>query len=310
MNIAIPTRIHYNYFIEHPAAVLLPVIAKNFYFKGKKVKMKKIVKHFSRRFGTIGWTAVVIGGLMAVMMATPLMTTANLLAQEFRFEKNIVAYEKKDAENPPPKDCTLFVGSSTWALWGKQLEEDFQEFKAVNRGFGGSTIPEVLHVTHRIVLPYKPANIVFFCGTNDIAGGKSGQETFENFKKFLTRIWEVSPTTKVFFVTATIAPSREKFRKEMTEYNDFTKDLASKPIGLYYIDALSSITGSDGKTSEEFFLKDRLHLNRIGQERWIPLIKEQLKEAEKMPLDEKSLESLTKERTKLGLVPSNESKNE
>ena len=102
-------------------------------------------------------------------------------AQEFRYEKDIIAYEKKSAENPLPENCSIFVGSSTWRLWGDQLEKDFAEFHAVNRGFGGSTIPEVLHVMHRIVTPHKPARVVFFCGGNDIAGGASAEKTFENF---------------------------------------------------------------------------------------------------------------------------------
>ncbi|MDR1491895.1 MAG: GDSL-type esterase/lipase family protein [Planctomycetaceae bacterium] len=262
--------------------------------------MKRIVKSFKRNF----LTAVGLSGIsMVVFCFTAIgQTTKNSAAQEFRFEKNIVAYEQKSEENPPPKSCTMFVGSSTWALWGKQLEEDFQEFQAVNRGFGGSTIPEVLYATHRIILPYQPAKIVFFCGTNDVAGGASGKTTFENFKKFLARIWAESPRTEIFFVTATLAPSREKFRKEMTEYNNLIKDMASKATGLYYIDALSTIVDEDGKAKEEFFQKDRLHLNRAGQERWIPLIKEKLRETEKAPITEKSLESLAKERTELGLI--------
>ncbi|MDR1385589.1 MAG: GDSL-type esterase/lipase family protein [Planctomycetaceae bacterium] len=268
--------------------------------------MKRIVKKITRDFlATISLSGI---SMFVFCFAAIGQTTENFASQEFRFEKNIVAYEKKSAENPLPKDCTMFVGSSTWALWGNQLEQDFQEFQAVNRGFGGSTIPEVLHVTHRIILPHQPKKIVFFCGTNDVAGGASGKTTFENFKKFLARIWAESPRTEVFFVTATIAPSREKFRQEMTEYNDLTKDLATKATGLYYIDALSTIVDEDGKAKEEFFQKDRLHLNRTGQERWIPLIKEKLRDAEKTSIAEKSLESLVKERAELGLVSSNNSK--
>ena len=200
-----------------------------------------------------------------------------ITAQEFRFEKDIVEYEKKSVETPPPDHCTIFVGSSTWALWGDQLEKDFAEFQAVNRGFGGSTVPEVLHVMHRIVTPHKPARVMFFCGGNDIAGGATAEVTFENFKTFLIRLWDTSPNTEVFFVSVTGAPVRERFFDETRKYNMLVRDLAGTMTRLHYIDTFVTLTGEDGKADEKYFLQDRLHLNRDGQERWIPVITDALR---------------------------------
>ena len=211
-----------------------------------------------------------------------ILTSVSLAqAQEFRFEKDIVAYEKKSQETPPPENCTMFVGSSTWRLWGDQLEKDFAEFNAVNRGFGGSKIPEQLHVMHRIIFPYKPARIVFFCGGNDVADGTSAETTLDNFKTFLSRLWAECPKTEVYFVSFTSAPVREKFHDEMMKLNHSIRDLAEKTTGLYYVDTFSTLVGEDGRAKEEYFLKDRLHLNRDGQERWIPVIKKALLNAEK-----------------------------
>ena len=198
-------------------------------------------------------------------------------AQEFRFEKDIADYERKNAETPPPDNCTIFIGSSTWALWGELLEKDFAEFRAVNRGFGGSTVPEVLHVMHRIVTPHKPARVVFFCGGNDIAGGASAEVTFENFKTFLIKLWDTSPNTEVFFVSVTGAPVRERFFDETRKYNTQVRDLADTLTRLHYIDTFATLAGEDGKAEEKYFLQDRLHLNRDGQERWIPVITKALR---------------------------------
>jgi len=205
------------------------------------------------------------------------VSVAPTTAQEFRFDKDIVAYEKKNAETPPPENCSIFVGSSTWRLWGEQLEKDFAEYRAVNRGFGGSTVPEVIHVMYRIVTSHKPARVVFFCGGNDIAGGASAEVTFENFKAFLIRLWDASPNTEVFFVSVTDAPVRERFSDETRKYNILVKDLAATLTRLHYIDTFATLTGEDGKAEEKYFLQDRLHLNRTGQERWIPAIKEALR---------------------------------
>jgi lysophospholipase L1-like esterase len=198
-------------------------------------------------------------------------------SQEFRYEKDIVEYEKQSAENPLPENCTMFIGSSTWRLWGSLLEKDFAEFHAVNRGFGGSTVPDQLQVMHRIITPHKPYRVVFFCGGNDIPGGASAEKTFENFKTFLLRLWDASPNTEVFFVSLTGAPSRERFFEETLKYNQLARELADQMTRLHYIDTFATLVGEDGKAEEKYFLQDRLHLNRDGQERWIPVIKEALR---------------------------------
>ena len=207
--------------------------------------------------------------------------------QEFRYEKSIVAYETKSAETPFPENGTMFVGSSTWRLWGDQLEKDFAEFRAVNRGFGGATVPDVLFVMHRIITPHKPARVVFFCGGNDIARGASSDETFENFKTFLSRLHAESPQTEVFFVSVTGAPSREHVHDQTRQYNVLVNKFAEKTPKLHYIDTTAALAGEDGKAEEKYFLKDRLHLNRDGQERWIPVITKALREAEQSRENEK-----------------------
>ena len=135
---------------------------------------------------------------------------------------------------------------------------------------------------HRIITPYKPARIVFFCGGNDIARGASSEETFENFKTFLTRLRTESPETKeVFFVSVTGAPIREKFREQTLKYNTLVREWAEKTDGLYYIDTFATLVDKDGKADEKYFLQDRLHLNREGQEQWIPVITKALRTQEK-----------------------------
>jgi lysophospholipase L1-like esterase len=126
---------------------------------------------------------------------------------------------------------------------------------------------------HRLITPHKPARIVFFCGGNDIARGASSEQTFENFKTFLTRLHTESPQTKeVFFVSVTAAPSREKFRESTLKYNALVRELAETTDGLHYIDTLATLVGEDGKAEEKYFLTDRLHLNRDGQQQWIPVL--------------------------------------
>ena len=198
-------------------------------------------------------------------------------AEELPFEKDIAAYEKKFQENPPAENSTFFVGSSTWTLWGKQLEEDFASLQAVNTGFGGATIPDLLRAVDRIVIPHKPKRILFFCGGNDVARKMEPGVVLDNFKKYLAKIWAVNPLCEVYFVSITQAPARKEFWPQTRQLNDEIRQLAEKLDGLYFIDTRPAMSDENGDIREDLFLSDRLHLNRQAQEIWIPIILDAVK---------------------------------
>src|SRR5699024_7709006 len=79
-----------------------------------------------------------------------------------QWEPAIRAFENADRAHPPAPNGILFIGSSSIRLW-TTLDRDFAGLPVLNRGFGGSQIREVTAFVPRIVLPYKPALIVFYC---------------------------------------------------------------------------------------------------------------------------------------------------
>ena len=70
------------------------------------------------------------------------------------WEHSIRAFEARDRTTcGPVQGCIVFVGSSSFTLWSS-LEEDMAPLPAVNRGFGGALIDDVVRYTDRIVVPY------------------------------------------------------------------------------------------------------------------------------------------------------------
>lgn len=195
-----------------------------------------------------------------------------------RFEKAIVAYEAKDRTSPPPQGAVLFVGSSTFALW-KGLEEDMKPIVVINRGFGGSTIPEVLHYLDRIVIPYKPAKIVLYVGGNDIADGVEPIMVFERFKTLVQKIRAALPETAIYFISMKSAPTRLRFSAQYDEANRLIHEYIQKGRNLHFIETRHLLVDGQGKPREELYLDDRLHLNRQGYEAWIPVLKAAIGEA-------------------------------
>ncbi|HLR00171.1 MAG TPA: GDSL-type esterase/lipase family protein [Sphingobacterium sp.] len=215
-------------------------------------------------------------------------------------------YLAESKENPPAPESTFFMGSSTWTQWGKTLEEDFVDYQAVNRGFGGSRIPDLLAYMDPLMMPYKPTRVLFFCGTNDLLRN-SPDSVFRDFKTFLGRLWAVYPETQVYFVSVPHAPSRKKHWDKGDSLNEKVKELAEEDEGLIYIDIVKDMYNEEDVVNEDFYKSDRLHMNRSGQEIWIPKIKKALDENPIVKRSKKTQKRLYKHRKKEGIFQKNSS---
>jgi lysophospholipase L1-like esterase len=193
-----------------------------------------------------------------------------------RFEPEIAAFERADLKSPPPKDAVLFIGSSTFAMWGRKLPEDFKPLVAINRGFGGSTMNDLLVHMDRIVIPYKPRAIVVYCGENDIAAGNTPEQVLENVRKFVARARAALPNVHIYYISMKPSPSRWRMWDRMSKGNDLIRQFAVENH-VVYIDT-TAVMMKDGKPDASLFTADMLHMNRSGYERWIPVIREALKE--------------------------------
>jgi len=189
-----------------------------------------------------------------------------------KWEAAIAAFESADKTNPPPRDAVLFVGSSSIRLW-KTLAQDFPEWKVINRGFGGSEIADSVAFADRIVLPYRPKTIVLYAGDNDIAGGKSPEQVFADFKAFVQRTRPALPKTKISFIS--IKPSRARWRlaEKIQAANQMIRNFCGQNDSLIYIDVFNPMLGADGRPRAELFVEDQLHMNPKGYALWSGIIR-------------------------------------
>jgi len=192
-----------------------------------------------------------------------------------RFESQIKAFEAKDRATPPPRNGTVFVGSSSFTLW-KSLEDEFSDFKAINRGFGGSTIPEVTHYSDRIVIPYHPRRIVMYCGSNDIADGHSPQQVCADFRAFVAHVRNAFPGVPIYFISMSLPPSRVRFEAQYKSGNRCIQQFIAGQRNLVYIDVTKATLDDAGHLRRELFRVDALHMTPAGYALWIPIIRHAL----------------------------------
>ena len=193
-----------------------------------------------------------------------------------RFDADIEQFVKQDKNSFPPINQFLFIGSSSIRLW-QSLEDDMKPLKVINRGFGGAHTKHINRHLDKIVFPYKPKAIIFFCGSNDINGLNSSQDVFAEFEIFFNSVKKVLPKTKVFAIGIQPSPSRFDQRPRQLEWNDAVSNLAKTDPNLVFIDVSSAMLSSENKPRLELYTYDKLHMNENGYKIWTKLVRKDLK---------------------------------
>ncbi len=192
-----------------------------------------------------------------------------------RWEKNILAIEKRLKANPPAPGGVFFAGSSSIVLW--DLKKWFPNANHVNVGFGGSVIADSTRFASRILTPYKPATIVFYAGDNDIGGGRKPEQVVDDFRSFVAAMRKDNPSCRVLFVAVKPSLARWKLFDVQQKANSLVRAFCEKETGLAFVDVVPVMLGPDGTPIPELFAKDGLHLSPKGYELWTAIVSKALK---------------------------------
>ena len=194
------------------------------------------------------------------------LTNSLALQHSEKWEPEIAAFEASDRTNPPPENCILFVGSSSIRLWST-LTNDFPGLPVVNRGFGGSELADSVHFANRIIIPYKPREVVIYAGANDLANGKAPELAFGDFVALVGTIRRELPNARVVFIATAPNPSRWKLVEKMKRFNELTRRYGEEH-NVSFVDVFSLMLGSDGQPLSDIYRPDRLHMNAKGYAIW------------------------------------------
>lgn len=194
------------------------------------------------------------------------------------FINDIAAFKKQDSVSFPPKDAILFVGSSSFTKW-KDVQNYFPDYTIINRGFGGSVLNDVIRYEKDIIFPYKPKQIVIYCGENDVASSDtvSAAIVLERFKKLFTDIRQELPNTAITFISLKPCPSRWQMKDRMIASNKLIKKYLKKKKNTTFVSVWNSMLNADGLPIADIFIEDRLHMNAKGYAIWQKIIEPYLK---------------------------------
>jgi lysophospholipase L1-like esterase len=199
-----------------------------------------------------------------------LLTFQNLQAQQHPpFYDDIQKFKKQDSAGFSPGHAILFVGSSSFTKW-TDVQSYFPEYPIINRGFGGSSLPDVIRYANDIIFPYHPKQIVIYCGENDFEAPDSPtvEIVFNRFKQLFQLIRSKLPGENIVYISMKPSPSRAKRMPMQDEANKLIKDFLSTQKNTSFIDVFHKMLDQEGKPLAGIYIEDNLHMNSKGYAIW------------------------------------------
>lgn len=205
----------------------------------------------------------------------PLFTICVFYAEAQPFANEIAAFKKQDSISFPPKQAILFVGSSSFTIW-KDVQAYFPGYTIINRGFGGSSLTDLMRYQEDVIFPYHPKQIVIYCGENDIAGDSAvtGKMVFERFLELYRSIKKNLPGVAVAYISMKPSSSRWNMKVKMIAGNSLIKNYLErkKDTNDKYVNVWDPMLDTDGEPMKYIFIKDNLHMNAKGYTIWQKII--------------------------------------
>ncbi|WP_082037914.1 GDSL-type esterase/lipase family protein [Flavihumibacter solisilvae] len=203
-----------------------------------------------------------------------LFVSIRTTAQDLPFANDIREFKKMDSISAPPQNAILFIGSSSFTLW-KDVADYFPGHTIVNRGFGGSQLTDVIRYSNDIIVPYRPAQVVIYCGENDISSSDAIAATtvVKRFEQLYSIIRNRFPGAGIVYVSMKPSPSRKKFMPKMVEANARIRHFLQGKRNTAFIDVYSKMLDRNGEPLKDIYLDDSLHMNAKGYAIWQKEIK-------------------------------------
>ena len=212
--------------------------------------------------------------MKTLLLITLLFAALMSYAQTAPFQNEIDQFKKEDSAHFPPKGAILFVGSSSFRMWS-DIQNYFPGYSIINRGFGGSALPDVIRFAPDIIFPYGPKQIVIYCGDNDLAADSSltGKDVFNRFKILYEMIRKnLGTEVNVLFVSIKPSPSRKNLLPKMESANALVKRYIAKQKNASYADVFHAMLDANGNMQPELYKEDMLHMKPDGYAIWKKVI--------------------------------------
>jgi len=215
-----------------------------------------------------------------------LASTAQTLANQLEDWNQLGRYhadnEKLKAQPADPQRV-VFLGDSITDGW--KLAQYFPGKPYVNRGISGQTTPQMLVRMFEDVIDLKPAAVLIYAGTNDIARN-TGAETPEMVEENFQAMTELAQAHGIKVILCAVTPVADYGPRKMTDgrppadilkLNAWLKQYAAKAHAVY-ADYYGAVVDEKGMLKEGIS-RDGLHPNEKGYDLMVPVANAAIQQA-------------------------------
>jgi lysophospholipase L1-like esterase len=219
--------------------------------------------------------------------ATPPAASCEDLRKQLNDWAQLDHYRAQNERVGPPKDAeqrVVFLGGSTTENWGSKYGSVFFPGKPyINRGVSGQTTPKMLLRFQQDVVALRPAAVVIFGGSNDIAGN-NGPMTLEMIEDNLRSMVSIAKANGIKVILASQQPTTDypwnpgtHPEQKLLALSLWEKNYAAEN-GLVYVDYYTALVGPDGGFKKGLSV-DGVHPTAEGYAVMAPLAEAAIREA-------------------------------
>lgn len=212
--------------------------------------------------------------LLTFLFFLGILTATAQTPSKIPFQNEIDVFIKKDSIIMPAANSILFVGSSSFNYW-KDISNYFPGYPIINRGFGGSSLTDIIYFNQETILKYKPKQIYIYCGENDIAASDTitPQIVFERFKTLHSIIrTHLGNNIPVIYVSIKPSVARWSMEEKFVAANSLIRNFINKQKNTQFLDVHSAMLDTSGMVYKDIFIADKLHMNAKGYAIWQKII--------------------------------------
>lgn len=187
------------------------------------------------------------------------------------YEEEVRQLERSFRQRSLPAEPVAFYGSSTIRLW-QNLAQDLGNPRALNLGFGGSTLEACSYFFERLVAPIKPASLVIYAGDNDLGDGRKPKEVLSFFRALAGKVHRDLGLIDVAFISIKPSPARFDLIGRIRKTNQLIQDALTTWPNYYFIDVFDAMLDKDGRPQAKLFTEDGLHMGPAGYALWTQLL--------------------------------------
>jgi lysophospholipase L1-like esterase len=207
-----------------------------------------------------------------------LPATAKSLADQLQDWNQLGRYyadNQRLKQLPPEPGRVVFLGDSITDGW--KLGQYFPGKPYVNRGISGQTTPQMLVRMFPDVIALKPAALLVYAGTNDIAGN-TGPETLTMIEDNLQAITELAQAHGIKVILCSVTPVSDYTQRKQTvqrppsdilRLNAWMREYAAK-VNAVFADYFAALVDETGMLKNGFS-GDGLHPNDKGYALLVPV---------------------------------------